>query len=351
MPVGEALARFRRLLAPFAAIVDGEGRYLGAFTEGMARKSDGVSRPHTLTLAEMTPLEYPTGVETDTSQRRVELMARAGVDYLPILDAAGKLVRIDSLHALLHPPELENLVAIMAGGQGTRLRAVTGDAIPKALVPIGPRPLVEMMVEHLRGQGFRRFAICARHLARNLVDRLGDGARLGVSIRYVVEEKEALGTAGGLSLLAPAPSRPIVVLNGDVLTRHDFAAMLREHQASGAAATVGLRAHAYQIPFGVAELDPSGAILAMREKPVETRLVNAGVYVLSPRALAMLRPGEHRDMTELIEELIARGESVRAHMVREEWLDVGTPASYREALEVFGAEEGTGGAPATAGGG
>jgi NDP-sugar pyrophosphorylase family protein len=233
------------------------------------------------------------------------------------------------------PDLLPHETVIMAGGEGRRLLAVTGDAIPKALVPIGPRPLAEMMIEHLRGLGFRRFVFCARHLADVLKKHFGEGERLGVSIRYLIEP-EPLGTAGGLAALRPA-EQSVLVVNGDVIARHDFAEMIREHEASGAAATAGVRLHAHRIPFGVADVDPeTNVIRALREKPVQTVLVNAGVYVLSPRALALLEPGRRQDMTDLLNRLIVAGELVRARPIREEWLDVGTPASYMEALEIFG---------------
>jgi len=343
-----AVEQVNALATPFAAVVDqATGKYVGALTEAVirARQSELLrqdpaaaleipGRPRTAepTALDIANREYPTAAADLPLDRRIELLAEAKADYLPLLDEAGRLVGIDALHELLHPPTLENLVVFMAGGLGTRLWPVTENKIPKALVRVGPRSLIETMIDRLRGLGFRRFALCVHHLSRPLIDTLGDGSRQGISLRYISED-EPLGTAGGLGLIEPPEHKPLLVLNGDVLTRHDVSAMLRVHEAANAAATVAVRAHVQQVPFGVVEVDDAGQVTALREKPVRTVLVNAGIYILSPRALRPLVPAKRIDMTSLLSMLIASGERVLSHPVVEYWMDVGTPASYQEATQ------------------
>jgi NDP-sugar pyrophosphorylase family protein len=209
---------------------------------------------------------------------------------------------------------------IMAGGKGARLRPLTY-AIPKPLLPVGEKPLMEILVGQLKSGGFRRIAVSVGYRAELIQTYFGDGSRFGVELEYLVDSVET-GTAGSLAALAGRVDAPVVVVNGDILTRLDFGAFLRAHVESGAALTLAGAPYEVQIPYGV--IDARGGTLAsVVEKPTLRHLIVAGVYALSPEAIALVPHGRRMDMPELIECVRAAGRPVRVHEITDEWIDIG----------------------------
>jgi NDP-sugar pyrophosphorylase family protein len=209
---------------------------------------------------------------------------------------------------------------LMAGGLGTRLRPLTY-AIPKPLLPIGDRPILEILLRQLARHGLTDAIICTGYKAELIKSYFGDGSRLGVAITYA-DEREPLGTAGALRLVADRLAEPFLMVNGDILTRLDFAAFYRDHLAGGALLTAAAARYETRIPYGVIQGN-GPTIDEVLEKPVESRLILAGIYALSPRALDFLPPTPRVDMPELIRALRSRGEAVRRHEMDAFWLDVG----------------------------
>ena len=217
------------------------------------------------------------------------------------------------------------LVVIMAGGRGTRLHPLT-EHTPKPMLRVGSKPILETILGRFVAQGFKRFVFSVNYRAEVIERYFGDGARWGVAISYVREDRP-LGTAGALGRLTPRPDEPIIVANGDVLADLDYRAMLRAHEKSGALATVALGLHQYQIPFGVPRLDGGGEVVRLDEKPIENTAVSAGIYVLSPAALTALNGGR-LDMPDLLGRLVAQGQedgtpAVATYPIEGHWIDVG----------------------------
>ena len=213
---------------------------------------------------------------------------------------------------------------IMAGGEGTRLRPFTRN-IPKPLLPVGRRPVGQIIVERLRDLGFDHATLTLEYNAELLKAFFQDGAQFGLAIDYYHEPRK-MGTAG---CLAHVPglrgAGPFLVTNGDVLTDLDYAAMLAGHAASGAAMTVATRRGAVAIPYGVLKLDNAGTIASVDEKPTLDYVFNAGVYALGDEALAFVPDAPDAPplpMTDLIQALVAAGRTVRAHPVEGLWFDL-----------------------------
>jgi len=219
---------------------------------------------------------------------------------------------------------------VMAGGKGTRLRPLTY-AIPKPLLPVGERPIMEILLLRLRKCGFRHAYVSIGYKGDLIRSYFGDGSRLGLSIDYV-EEKEALGTAGALSLVKDRLESPFLVVNGDILTKLDFSRFYEFHLAEGAQMTVGGIEYRIQIPFGVIEND-DGVVRGIAEKPTASYLVAGGIYALSPEAIAGLRPGERIDIPELMSSLVKRGKKVVTYKITDPWLDVGKMSDYEKAAK------------------
>jgi len=227
---------------------------------------------------------------------------------------------------------------ILAGGQGTRLRPLTA-VFPKPLVPLGNKPVVEILLRRLAASGLRDVTMCTGYLAELIKAVCGDGSRFGLRVEYVGEEKP-LGTAGPLSLI-PNLSDPFIVMNGDLLTTLDFQSMLEFHREQKADVTVGVFRREVKIDFGVLNFGDDPHILTgYQEKPEYSVLVSMGVYILDPLAWDFLTPGRPLPMPDLLESMRRRGHDIHCYRQECYWLDIGRHDDYATANEIFDARRG-----------
>lgn len=321
----EAISANRRQVA---LVVDPEGRLLGIVTDGDIRR--GILRGITLDdEARAIMNEAPKVARAEDSPKALaNLMADFGIRHIPILDGEGRVTAVATTDDFLHPQEATTPVVLMAGGKGQRLYPLTKD-VPKPMLPIGGVPLLEIILRSLAAQGFVNVYISVNYLANVIIDHVGDGSALGLSVKYIHEDAP-LGTAGALATLAGEVDEPFIVMNSDLLTRVDLRELLSFHGKQGSKATIGVREHLYEIPFGVVNLDGS-LVESMAEKPVHRSMVNAGIYALDPSALDKLVVGEYKDMPTLLGMLMADGHTVSAFPIHESWLDVGRPEDLDKA--------------------
>ena len=224
---------------------------------------------------------------------------------------------------------------ILAGGKGTRLRPYT-TVLPKPLMPVGDRPILDIVIRQLRHRGFGRATIATGYLAELIEAFFGDGTRHGIPVDYVRED-EPLGTAGALSLVEGL-DEDFLVMNGDVLTDIDYGGLFERHSSDGAAATIATKVRHVQVSLGVLRFGEDGdptRLTGYDEKPVIDYEASMGVYCFSPRVLEYIEPGRRLDFPDLILRLIAAGEVVRAHRSSDFWLDIGRHDDYEEAQEEF----------------
>ncbi|MCK9305957.1 MAG: sugar phosphate nucleotidyltransferase [Methanoculleus sp.] len=218
---------------------------------------------------------------------------------------------------------------ILAGGKGRRLEPYT-TIIPKPLMPIGDKSILEIILCQLREHGIRDVTIAVGHLAELIMAFCGDGSRFGLSITYSRENKP-LGTAGCLGLIKGDLSEPFLMMNGDVLTTLPFSAFMDYHNKNGAVATVALNKRDYFVDFGIVETDGNGDIVGYTEKPGFEHYVSMGVYAFAPAVLDYITPHEYIDFPDLIRVLLAAGEPVKAFKYDGYWLDIGRVDDYRKA--------------------
>jgi NDP-sugar pyrophosphorylase family protein len=224
---------------------------------------------------------------------------------------------------------------ILAGGEGTRLRPYT-TVLPKPLMPIGDRPVLDIVMRQLKAHGFERVTIATGYLAELIEAFFRDGAEYGIPIDYH-REHEPLGTVGALALIEGL-DEDVLVMNGDVLTDIDYGALLRRHREGDAAATIATKVRHIQVSLGVLRFGDDGdptRLTGYDEKPAIDFTASMGVYCFAPRALAYIEAGEHLDFPELVLRLIAAGEVVRAWPSEDYWLDIGRHDDYEQALEEF----------------
>jgi len=262
-----------------------------------------------------------TAVGPGTGRAEVlDLMQARRFGQIPIVDEEGTLLGLHLLHDILGSTERPNWAVIMAGGQGTRLRPLT-EKIPKPMVPVAGRPILERLVLHLVGFGIRRIFLAIHYLGHTIEDYFKDGSTHGARIEYLREE-EPRGSGGALSLLPGRPEDPLLVMNGDLVTQADLGSLLGFHETGGYRATVAVRPYHHKVPFGCVE-ERDGRVVSIEEKPLVSRLINAGIYVLSPDLLERVPRQGAFPLPSLIDDCLARGESVGAWTIQEDWIDVG----------------------------
>lgn len=256
----------------------------------------------------------------------LDLMRARDIRHVPEIGSGGGLCAIHFLRDLIGAVERPNLAVIMAGGQGVRLRPLTED-LPKPLVPVAGRPILERLVMHLVGFGIRRVAISVNYLGHMIEEHFGDGSQLGCSITYLRENVE-LGTGGALRLLPSREEYPILVLNGDLVTQADVAKLLEfhdklAHQSPLLQATIAVKNYQHVVPYGVAHSE-RGRLVSLEEKPCLNFPVNAGIYVVNPDLLDRIEPDVNYPITRLFETCLAQGVPVGVYPLEEEWRDVGS---------------------------
>lgn len=252
----------------------------------------------------------------------LDQMEALSIRLMPVLDAEGHAVGLHLLAELIGSLNLPNVAVIMAGGRGIRLRPLT-DQLPKPMVKVAGRPILEHILLHLVGAGIREIYLSVNYLAETIETHFGDGTAFGCRIHYLRED-QPLGTGGSLRLLPDGLTQPILVMNGDLITQFDVDRFLNHHQQGGYAMTIGVHDYRVDIPYGVIELDEAGRqVSGILEKPERHYLVNGGIYAVNPEVLPLIASGEELPITTLVERCLAREWTVGAHLVEGDWIDVG----------------------------
>lgn len=318
-----------------AAVVDAEGRVVGAVTDGDVRRATlrGVSM--TAPVAEILSAAPVLVRAQDGDDLVRERLLALGVPAVVAVDEEGRLAGLrraaDVAAAAVRPA----VGVLMVGGRGERLRPLT-DKMPKPLLRIGGSAIVERLIEAFRRAGVEDVYLTLNYMAEHFEDRLGDGAAHGVRLHYV-RETEAMDTAGSLSLLPPQ-TRPLLVSNGDLVTTVDFAAMVDFHRFHRAAITVAGVEYAATVPYGVLRT-ADHHLLHIEEKPTTRQLVSGGMYVLSPEVLRYVPAGQRFSMPDLIAAVLRDGLTVTVFPVLERWSDIGTREEFERVLFEFAVEE------------
>lgn len=309
-------------------VVDSKGKLAGTVSDGDIRR--GLMRGHGLDaplskILRRNPLVVHEGHQRDAV---IQLMLANQVQEIPILDGQRRVVGLHLWNQLSQGPNRPNLMVIMAGGEGKRLYPFTADR-PKPLVEIGGKPILEHIILKAKAEGFSRVFLAVWHLGGMIEDHFGNGKRWGLRISYL-RERTPLGTAGALGLLKSLPREPVLVTNGDVLADFHYGDLLDFHVRHGAEATMAVRAHEWQNPYGVV-VTQGLEIVGFREKPLVRTQINAGVYVLSPGAFRLIPRRARCDMPDLFSRLKSKNLTTLAYPLHEPWVDVGRPKDLAKA--------------------
>ncbi|MDE0836951.1 MAG: nucleotidyltransferase family protein [Akkermansiaceae bacterium] len=321
-------ATIREAMAAIDAGATGVAMILGDKSRLEGLMTDGDLRRMLLAGAEMhSPITSAinrkfTSVSPSTPRADVlDLMHARTIEQIPVVDDDGRLVGVHSLGRIVMKDTLPNWAVIMAGGKGTRLGELT-ENIPKPMLKVAGRPILERIILHLVGSGVRRIFIAVNYLSHVIEEHFGDGSDFGCAIEYIREESP-LGSGGALSLLTEKPEHPLIVMNGDLVTDFHVRRMLQHHEKGGYIATVGLNYYSHRVPFGCVTLE-GGSVSEIREKPLLIERVNCGIYAISPDLLTRIKP-EFFPITELFDQCLKNNEPVGGYVIEEDWVDIGLP--------------------------
>ena len=332
----EAVTCIDRNQRGIALVRDAQGKLVGTITDGDVRRAMLAGRTLATPVADLLehkrstrypqPVTAPAG--TDPAAL-LKMMHDLVIRQIPLVDDEGLLTGLITIEDLVPDQALPLRAVIMAGGFGTRLLPLT-ENMPKPMLPVGDKPLMEILIQQLRESGIHHVNVTTHFQRDKIKSHFRDGQHLGVDLTYV-DEDQPLGTAGALSLME-AFDEPLLVINGDILTEVNFRAMLQFHREHHAEMTVAVRRYDVEVPYGVVQCEDAN-IVDLTEKPQFSFFVNAGIYLLEPSAQALLPAGEASNMTDLIQKLVAAGRPVVSFPIREYWIDIGRHADYELAQE------------------
>ena len=334
MSIRDAIRTIDDAGSQICLIVDDEETLIGTVTDGDIRRAILAGHDIEETIDDIMNLKPATARPEDSPQMIAAMMQKLRLRQIPVVDSSGRVNEL-ALQGEIGGSvgNRTNIVVLMAGGLGTRLHPLTIET-PKPLLTVGNRPLLETILQEFSMQGFSQFRMCVNFKAEMIEDYFGGGERWGVEIKYLREPKKS-GTVGGLRHLDDRPDAPIIVMNGDLLTKINYQHLLDFHAQNDAIATMCVREYEWQIPFGVVELDRN-QLTRITEKPKHTSFVNAGIYVLEPELLDRIPEDGTYDMTTLFQDAVEKRENVVAFPIREYWLDVGYEDDLVKARGEFG---------------
>ncbi|MCW7471412.1 nucleotidyltransferase family protein [Leptospira kanakyensis] len=306
-------------------VVDESNSLLGTVTDGDIRrgllKGLDMNKPIQTIMNSNSFVVLPTM----SSDLVLQLMKANKIHQIPIVDENRKVFGLHVLDDILLPNKMENLFVIMAGGKGVRLRPYTENC-PKPLLPVAGKPILEHIIERAKADGFYKFIISIHYLGHMIEEYFQDGKKWNVEIEYLREETP-LGTAGALSLIKEKFTLPFLVSNGDVLTHIRYSDLLDFHVDHKATATMAVRLHEWQHPFGVVHTKGVD-IIDFEEKPVYKTHVNAGIYALSSDIIPYLKNNEYMDMPTLFSKIKNSTKKTIVYPMHESWMDIGRPDDY-----------------------
>jgi len=320
--IQQAISNLDEVAIKIVLVVNDAGELEGTISDGDIRrgllKGVGLSSPIT-SVIHRNSLVVPPEMTRDMVK---QLMIANKIQQIPAVDEQRHVVGLHLWDEIATPPVRSNMMVIMAGGKGIRLRPHTENC-PKPMLPVAGRPMLEHIIERAKAEGFSHFVLAVHYLGHMIEDHFGNGESIGIKIDYL-REHTPLGTAGALSLLNPTPEQAFVVTNGDVITDIQYGELLDFHLRHNAAATMAVRMYEWQHAFGVVQTQGI-EIVGFEEKPIARSHINAGVYALDPTTLSALSQGVRCDMPTLFERLQAQSKRTVAYPMHEPWLDVGRP--------------------------
>jgi len=329
----EAIKKINENSQQLICIIDHDGKLLGMASDGDIRRALANGSDLDSKLRDCMNINPMTMHIGSNPQDIQSLMLKHKVGQVPLVDDKSILINIVTQQSIVEDARHENWVILMAGGKGTRLRPLTND-LPKPLIPIAGRPIIETIIKSFSVAGYKQFYVSVNYLRDKIKDHLQDGSQWATAVHYL-DENEPTGTAGSLALLPERPTAPFFIMNSDILTNVDFSAIRKKHEKQKNVLTVCARTVETTIAYGVLDTD-GDRITGCREKPTERRQVNAGVYMANPEILDIIGPDvRFFNMTDVIDECLKKGLRIGIFHIHEYWSDIGQISDLKAAKEQY----------------
>jgi len=323
----QCLNELRNLSRLILFVVDDNEKVVGSVTDGDIRRSIIAEQNLQKTLGEIANPDFKRLYQKDTYQS-FEKYRKSDIKILPILNQEGKMVDLIDLEYTKAQLPLE--AVIMAGGRGKRLSPLT-DTIPKPMLRLGDKPIIEHNIDRLISFGIKKIYISVKYLGEQIVNYLGDGSQKGISIEYVWED-EPLGTAGALALINDLSTEHILLMNSDLFTNVNFESLYLKLINENADMAVASTEYKVDIPYAVFETQ-EGRVTNFKEKPSFIYHSNAGIYILKRSLIATIEKGKYCDITDVMERLVAEGGKLVYDPIIGYWIDIGKTVDYEHAQE------------------
>ena len=326
--VREAMRRIEKNKKGLLFVVDPELMLIGSLSDGDIRRGilNGAQLDDPI-LALINPHPFYISTQEQVSAD-LKFFEEKGFKMIPVCDVNGKVLHLLSPDPEKSLPAVENPVVLMVGGRGIRLEPLTQN-IPKPLLKVGNKPILQTILERLHLFGFRNIFLCTNYLSDHIEEFCGDGSAFGLNIRYFKEEIK-LGTIGAVKYLEDQLNLPFLVMNGDLLTSLNYKSVLDFHIEHLGELTIGSVSYKTIIPYGVIQTE-GHQVTSILEKPTYSFRISGGIYALSPKVLKLIPKGEFFDITDLMESLLKQHHTVIAFPIEEYWLDIGQHQDYEKA--------------------
>ncbi len=326
--IKDAMIALDKGTAEIALVVDDDYKLIATVTDGDIRR--GLLRGLTLqdSIEKCMHRNFIYVREEVGRAEVLDLMKAHTIKQVPILDEKGRVKGLHLLREIIGSQEKQNIALIMAGGKGERLKPIT-DEIPKPMIKVAGRPILERLILHLIGYGIKNFFIAVNYKSEIIENHFLDGKELGCQINYIKEEKP-LGTAGALGLLPFKPKESIIILNGDLLTQFDLDEMLNYHKDNKFNGTIGVYNYVHKIPYGVIE-EKGGKMVNIKEKPSFVWYINSGIYIVEPDLIDLVPKKEAFNMPELLEKAHSLKKNIGVFHIEGDWIDIGLHKDLKKA--------------------
>lgn len=318
--IQKAMVKLQTSGLSICLVVDKHQKLIGTVTDGDIRR--GLLKKISLNspVEKIMNKKPRVAFEHDSINTLLTLFEKFDLKQVPIVDMNMKVVGLKQVKDLITNKHMDVPVVIMAGGLGERLGELTKET-PKPMLKVGGKPILEIIIEKFKTQGFTTFYIAVNYKSEMIIDYFRDGLKFGVNIKYIYEKKR-LGTAGALSLIKEKFDVPVIVMNGDLLTNVNFEMALNFHNKQRSMGTMCIREYDFQVPFGIVSTNKN-SIKKIDEKPTQTFYVNAGIYIISGEAIKYIPKNTFFDMPQLFNKLIGASKRTSAFKISDYWLDVG----------------------------
>lgn len=315
-----------------ALVIDEDQRLLGTVTDGDVRrailKSVSLDEPVSIIMNDNFVF-----VGENYSHMLVQtIFEKRKINQLPVLDDNMRVVNVIFYHEFFQQASKENWAVIMAGGLGSRLSSLTKD-IPKPMLRVGPKPIIETIIEQLKNYGYKNIILSLNYKADIIRNYFQDGSNFGVNIKYV-NEKKRMGTAGAIKLAKEYLDKPFFVINGDILTKLNFEQFMQYHLKNGNSITIGTKKYEMTIPYGVVDIKDEN-VVSLKEKPDMKFFVSGGMYCLESGTIDCIPKDEYFDITQLIEVYLKNNKKVGSFPITEYWMDIGQIDDFYQANEDY----------------